>query len=203
MADQSSSRETFPRIGGHPALDLVNTVQWRLSEKRRFDDLRDGDDVIRWARQGDLLTDDESVSVSELAAESPADALAELDRVRKLREAVYSTLFASAGPREIIEEYRDAVAHAELAPQDQHWAWDLPRDLALPRRRIALVALDLMTRSPLVELGQCQDAECGWIFLDTSARKDRRWCVSSDCGNRNRVREYYARTRSIRSATQA
>lgn len=203
MAEETRRRAEFSRIGGHPVLDLINTVQWRLSESRRGDDLHEDDDVIRWAQQSELITDGEAGGLRKLAAHSPAAASEELARVRGLREAVYDVLFTNADPRVVLEEYRDAIADADLARHEDEWGWDLPVDLALPRRRIALSALDLLTRAPLAELGQCQDAECGWVFLDTSARKDRRWCVSSDCGNRNRVREYYARERRLRSAKQS
>jgi predicted RNA-binding Zn ribbon-like protein len=31
------------------------------------------------------------------------------------------------------------------------------------------------------------------VYLDTSPRRNRRWCSAADCGNRNRARRYYAR----------
>ena len=203
MAEETRRRAAFSRIGGHPVLDLINTVQWRLSDSRRDDDLRDDADVIRWAQQVEFLTDDEADTLSELAAASRGSADVELALVRALREAVYAVLFEGADPRLVVEEYREAIAHADLVTHEDHWGWSPRVDLTLPRRRIALAAVDLLTRAPLAELGQCQDAECGWVFLDTSARKDRRWCVSSDCGNRNRVREYYARERRLRTATKS
>lgn len=200
---QETRRPVFSRIGGHVALDLINTVEWRLSDERREEDLLDYEDAVRWARQMALITDDEAVDLARLAAHSAAGADDELTRVRALREAVYSALFSDAGSTSVITEYREATARAELSPHDDHWGWDLPVDLPLVRRRIALAAVDLMTHSDLSNLSQCQDAECGWVFLDTSPRRDRRWCVSSDCGNRNRVREYYARSRGIRDAKKS
>jgi predicted RNA-binding Zn ribbon-like protein len=63
--------------------------------------------------------------------------------------------------------------------------------------------MDLLARADLAQLAQCQDAECGWVFLDSSSRQNRRWCVSADCGNRNRAREHYARSRSVNRAASA
>jgi predicted RNA-binding Zn ribbon-like protein len=37
-----------------------------------------------------------------------------------------------------------------------------------------------------------------WVCLDDSPRHNRRWCVSADCGNRNRVREYRVREYRLR-----
>ncbi|WP_082946716.1 CGNR zinc finger domain-containing protein [Mycobacterium sp. ACS4054] len=40
------------------------------------------------------------------------------------------------------------------------------------------------------------DDDCGWLFLDTSHRHNRRWCSAADCGNRARVRRFYERRSS-------
>ncbi|MDQ0727075.1 CGNR zinc finger domain-containing protein [Microbacterium sp. W4I20] len=199
----SEPRATFSRIGGHVALDLINTVEWRLSDERREEDLRDYADVVRWARQLELISVDEAETLSRPAVQASADAEQELARILSIREALYSTLFAAGFSQPVAEEYREAIGHADLERHDDDWSWTLPLDLSLPRRRIALAAVDLLTHSDLSHLSQCQDAECGWVFLDTSPRSNRRWCVSSDCGNRNRVREYYARSRTARAAETA
>jgi predicted RNA-binding Zn ribbon-like protein len=39
----------------------------------------------------------------------------------------------------------------------------------------------------------CADHDCGWVFLDRSRNRTRRWCSSGERGNRNRVRIYNAR----------
>lgn len=193
-------RATFSHIGGHVALDLINTVEWRLSDERREEDLREYADAVRWARQLELISGDDAESLSNPAAQASPEAEEELSRIVSLRETLYAALFAAGVSEPVVEEYREAIGHADLVPHEGDWSWSLPVDLALPRRRIALAALDLLTHADLAHLSQCQDAECGWVFLDTSPRSNRRWCVSSDCGNRNRVRDYYARTRSIRAA---
>lgn len=193
-----SRRGVFSRIGGHPALDLVNTVEWRLSSQRFEDDLGDYHDVLRWAEQLALIPAETRDALDDLAAADPAVADAEFERVRQLREALYGTLFSGGDPGILVEEYTLAVAAGRLVRTDSAWACELPADLTLPRRRIALAAFDLLTRSDLTELAQCQDAECGWVFLDTSPQHNRRWCVAADCGNRNRAREFYRRSRAAR-----
>ena len=186
----------FARIGGHPALDLVNTVEWRLSPERLVDTLLDYADVVRWAVQSGLVTAEDAAELGRQAELAPLEASAEADRVRALREAVYAALFEAADAEDVVREYREAIAEGRLSVLEASSVWDLPLDLALPRRCIALEAFDLLTRADLARIAQCQDAECGWVFLDTSPRRDRRWCVSAECGNRNRVRDYYARKRA-------
>ncbi|MEU8433825.1 CGNR zinc finger domain-containing protein [Streptomyces sp. NPDC029216] len=46
----------------------------------------------------------------------------------------------------------------------------------------------LTRRDDLDRLHQCEDAKCGWVCLDTSPRRNRRWCDTKDCGDRNRAR---------------
>jgi len=188
-------RAVFSQIGGHTALDLVNTVEWRLAPERHIDDLRDYDDVVRWASQLGVVRDDDRAPLRALAEASTREAEEELSRVRGLREAVYSTLFEGDEPGILVAEYAAAVERGTLTRGGAAWEWELPVDLAMPRHRIALEAYDLLTHADLSVLAQCQDAECGWVFLDNSPRHNRRWCVAADCGNRNRAREFYRRSR--------
>src|SRR5436190_1196254 len=45
---------------------------------------------------------------------------------------------------------------------------------------------DLLTSDSRGLVRQCEDAGCGWLFLDRSNARKRRWCSMADCGNRNR-----------------
>lgn len=198
MAQREGSRAVFSEIAGHPALDLVNTVEWRLSPSRFEEDLEDYDDVIRWSRQRGFLGDDAATVLSAAAADAATEADAETSRLRFLRESIYEVLFESADPQPLTQTYREALSDGRLRRVGEAWEWRFPLDLALPLRRVAVSAIDLMQHTDLTLLRQCQDAECGWVFLDTSPRHNRRWCVSADCGNRNRVRGYYERARATR-----
>ena len=188
-------REVFSQISGHRALDLVNTVDWRLSRERLTEELHDYDDVLRWATQVGILTNENLDALRVLAERSPAEADNEVVRVRALREALYATLFGDGDPGILASEYSSAIERGALARIDTGWGWQVPVDLSMPRHLIGFEAHDLITRSNLSVLAQCQDAECGWVFLDQSPRHNRRWCVAADCGNRNRAREFYRRSR--------
>ena len=46
-------------------------------------------------------------------------------------------------------------------------------------------------------VGQCADPSgCGWLFLDLSKNRSRRWCSIQDCGNRAKQRRLQARLKS-------
>lgn len=204
MADAAAflSRETYSQIGGDVALDAINTVSWRLNPERRIEHLVDYDDVVRWASQVGLVDAASAEELTRLAAADPATAADELERVIDLREALYAAAYGGAASDLVVGEHADATAAGRLDRDGERWVWKFPVDLALPRRRLALAAVSLLLRDDLDQLGQCSDAECGWVFLDTSPRHNRRWCVAADCGNRNRVREYYARAQQRRAAAE-
>ncbi|WP_246485921.1 CGNR zinc finger domain-containing protein [Kribbella qitaiheensis] len=61
---------------------------------------------------------------------------------------------------------------------------------------LVLSAARLLEREDLTRLRECQDDDCGWLFLDQSKNKSRRWCSSGDCGNRARAKRHYERTHS-------
>ncbi len=199
---RSRSRDTYAQIGGDVALDLVNTVSWRLSAERFIEHFVEFDDVRRWAQQLGLIEDAQSAVLRQLADERPADAAAEVARVIALREAIYAAAYEGGPTQPLVEAHAEAATAGCLDrdPGGDGWSWAFPVDLALPRRRIALAGVELLLRDDLDRLGQCSDAECGWVFLDTSPRHNRRWCVAADCGNRNRVREHYARVRAAEPA---
>lgn len=41
----------------------------------------------------------------------------------------------------------------------------------------------------------CENPDCGWVMLDTSRNRSRRWCDSAECGNLMKVRRFRARRR--------
>ncbi|WP_448003376.1 CGNR zinc finger domain-containing protein [Agromyces bauzanensis] len=192
----SRRRDTpFAQIGGAVALDLMNTMSERLSDDRVVEYLVDYGEVVRFAQQLGLIDDEQERAVRGLASRHPAEAIAEWSRVVELREALYAACYEGGPIDPVVQAHAEAVASGTLTRAGDGWEWDFPVDLALPRRRIALAAVELLLRDDLDRLAQCADADCGWVFLDTSPRHNRRWCVASDCGNRNRVREHYARVK--------
>lgn len=189
----------FSHISGDPMLDLINTVEWRLDDAQREEDLTSYDVLLIWCHESDLLTTDERAQLSDVAASEPLAAQGELDAVIALRENAYEALFHADGDaaQRVASAHREALDAATFALHDGAWAWvDGDIGVATPRHRLARGLVRLMSRVDLDRLHQCEDAACGWVYLDTSPRRNRRWCVTSDCGDRNRARAYYARQKA-------
>lgn len=193
--------ERFSRIGGHPAVDLVNTVDWRLDPGRRSDRLTSLSDVLTWHQDMGLLTDEEADRLEGESQRHRRTAAGEFRRTLELRESVYESLIDEVTPAAdvITAEYREAIEQARLTRRSPHVGWTWTEDdlgLRTPRHRLSMSVIDLLSSPEIAQVRQCQDDACGWVFLDLSPRGNRRWCVSAECGNRNRVRRHYQRRSS-------
>lgn len=130
--------------------------------------------------------------------------LAEPFRLRALafRDALYrifSCLAAGGQPEsEDIEtlngELREALQRVQF-DQRLQWGLDEPRQKKRALMLIALSAAELVS-SPLRErIRECPASECGWIFIDQSKNRSRRWCSMSDCGNLEKARRHLEKKR--------
>ncbi|MHB1675570.1 MAG: CGNR zinc finger domain-containing protein [Acidobacteriaceae bacterium] len=52
-------------------------------------------------------------------------------------------------------------------------------------------SLSLFCSPKATRIGVCGGGNCGWLFLDESRGKRRRWCDMNDCGSRAKARRYY------------
>ena len=166
-------------LAGHPALDFLNTVDDRLS-RRRDDYLHDGGDLAAWGVTAGLLEDPAPPGDDEFAA-----AIALREHLTALLDARATGRPAAAADREALAR---AVADAHAAGSleqdsdgDLHWRWD-PSDSATVRHRVATAAVELLGSPSAGRIRRCDGEECGWFFLDTTKRGNRRWCSMSDCG---------------------
>ena len=163
-------------VGGHPALDLVNTVAWRPDPGRTVDRLTDGAALVRWAEFVGLVdrrraarfrreVDDETVR-----------------RVRRLREQVHRVVQPVAvGDRPAAEDV-DSLRRTLLgvlgrarvvAVLPVQWSTGLASATDLPDE-LGLHAWRLLEREDAHRLRQCRADDCGWLFLDRSRNGSRR-----------------------------
>ena len=190
-------------VGGHPVLDLVNTVAWRLDPARTDDRLTDGRALVGLLETGHVIDSPQALQLGRQADARPQAAAAVVEQVRQLREALYGLLRpvavgappASGAVLAVRAALAQAIGEAELIA-DGSLRWVAPvRALADLPHVVALSALRLMELEDLDRLRQCHDEHCGWLFLDRSKNASRRWCSSADCGNRTRARRHSERRR--------
>ena len=183
---------------GHPVIDIVNTVAWRGDAARRIDYLGDYAELVAWCRHADVVTADDAAGLMRAMRSDQAGAGRALTKAKRLRESLHA-LWKGGGSSElatITGAYSSALGHRELRQVGDDIAWS-ERTLTMrsPVERLAVDAVALITTTPLTRVKQCDDAACGWMFLDGSHRQNRRWCSAADCGNRDRARRHYERSR--------
>jgi predicted RNA-binding Zn ribbon-like protein len=198
------------RLGGHAALDFVNTVDPREGDARA-EYLHSFEDLIAWAQTAGVLKGSEARQGAQEAAADARAAGRAFDRALALREAIYATFAAVAGRRSVpsgaIDEleaaYRQAMAHARLARNASAFQWQLHGGLDLVRWHMARDAVALLESDRLGRIKRCPggSGECGWLFLDSSKNASRRWCSMEGCGNCAKLRRFRQRhTRARRHA---
>jgi predicted RNA-binding Zn ribbon-like protein len=196
---KAAPARTFEFIAGHVALDLLNTVEWRLDPEGRIEDLADYNRVLDWSTQAGVVTGPERKVLARLARAEPKRAGDELVAFQGLRETAYAALVEHdpTAVEKLAAEHREVLDRSRLAYTEDHWHWtEAEVALTTPRDRATRSVLGLLTSPEVAALHQCEDAACGWVYLDTSPRRNRRWCIAADCGNRNRARRFYARQKA-------
>lgn len=209
----------LPLVGGHPAVDLVNTLERGPSPEgsRPHDYLTEPAALLRWAAAVGLVSEFERDTVATAWRRDPAAARAALSATREIREALHTALLAVLG----VLSRDDAATSAALDRLQSRWAASAARSalvlapgdapavqlavglapaLLLPDRA-ADAAVDLLRTADLRRLGRCPpDAGgCGWLFLDHSRNGTRRWCRMADCGTQVKARRLTARRRAART----
>jgi len=187
----------FQFIAGHLALDFINTVAFRADPGRKADHLQRAEDVHRWASQAQLP---DRAAINS----GPRVGTAALRHIRAVREELFVVFRAIASGDPIPADTLGRVGNAlhECCAKRRlstdragvRWAWRASARctdyLLYP---VLTTATDLLTSPSRGLVRQCEDADCGWLFLDRSNARKRRWCSMADCGNRNKVRNYYRR----------
>ncbi len=198
---------SFDLDAGVLCLDFANTAEWHASEQPA-EKLRDYADLLAWAEAAGALPAERGAALRRLARRRPAEVAVVHARAIALREATYR-LFASharaegADPADLAllnEHLGPALRRLRLDPSPAGfvWAWaEGPPDLVEPLWPVVRSAGELLTSDHLERVAQCADDRgCGYLFLDMSRNRSRRWCSMDTCGNRAKARRHYRRQKA-------
>jgi predicted RNA-binding Zn ribbon-like protein len=200
----------FHITGGHLCLDFANTVSWRRGPTP-IERLNSYADLLAWARQARLLGVAEERRLLAVARSHPRRAAKVLDEALELRALVdrlFSTLAQGKPPKaadlaDLNARLATALTRSRIARHGGSFAWrDAAGADALDRMLPEVVrsAAELLVSPELALLRRCGGWDCGWLFVDLSRTRRRRWCDMRVCGNRAKVRRHYERTRAAASA---
>jgi predicted RNA-binding Zn ribbon-like protein len=188
-------RVAFQLIAGHPAVDLVNTLDWRFRENGPEELLESYDDLMRFSQQSGVLTAKQTRQARRAAGPRT------LKRCIELREAIAEVLYARLDGRDprasslhTLERFIQAARlQQQLIPTKAGFQWNWKDDRAdLPFWALSMCASDLLLSEAVARVRACDNPECRWLFLDTSKNHSRRWCDMQLCGNRMKARRFKA-----------
>jgi predicted RNA-binding Zn ribbon-like protein len=191
---------------GWLCLDFANTVDWHASENP-VDSLNEYADLVKWSADRGIISGDAKDVLLRKSEEKPVEAQAVVEKAREIREDLYRIFSDTVHGNPIkiadLKGFNKALAsvlsHSRLAPYERglRWDWDSSSDkLDSTIWPVVKSAVDLMTSEAVKRVGQCADEKgCGWLFWDSSRNRSRRWCDMKDCGNRAKVRRFYAKSK--------
>ena len=180
-------------IGGHLAIDFVNTV--RVVGGEVTDTLRSDGDVKVWLGLA---------AVPVAAKQSPWPAGTLLEAARRLRDATLKAIEAKKAGRRpslrVINSFLESSAsHGRLVAQPgsglalrRVFHGETPEEYLLP---VAEAVAELLAESDFDLVRQCASERCVLWFYDRTKGHGRRYCTSAGCGNRAKVAAYRSRTR--------
>lgn len=188
------------------SIEFTHTVGWE--ERDREDDaLGDYGALVAWSVGRGLLEAEDGEALLTQARARPVEAERTLVEAHALRALVYHLLRRVAqgsgpdgGRLEVLNGYvRRYGGDRRLALTDGGVRWGWQRDLY--RLDVVLGPLvwdvvELLTSPESERLRLCDGDGCGWLFVDASRNRSRRWCDMSDCGNRAKARRFRERQRA-------
>jgi len=196
--------------GGHPALDFVNTLDWRArpaAEGGPVELLVSYAALLAWCRRLGIIGASTLSELERAAAGNTTQAAAVLTEAIALREALYRLAqvrrqgkAAKSGDLKILNRIllRYPEGRVLAAVNGAQLGWKLHGEgleLGTPLGAIARLGADLLVTAAPNSIRCCAGPDCGWLFHDTSPNKQRRWCSMESCGNRAKARRHYQRVR--------
>jgi predicted RNA-binding Zn ribbon-like protein len=208
MSDKAMSAWNLPLIGGRLCLDFANTVDWHASENPR-ENLNTFNDLIIWSEHVGILTRNGAKRLTLMAVKSPSKAKVVLQQAIELREVIYrifSSVTAGKTPKKedlfkFNENLSKAMVRSRIVKTKAGFSWDTSGDkdsLDWMLNPVIRSVADLLVSGELKRVKRCVDPQCGWLFLDVSRNKSRRWCDMKDCGNRAKASRFYERKKEKR-----
>ena len=203
MPGTAKALTLFDLSGGHPALDLVNSLDNRFRDDGPNEILVQYSDLLRFLGESGLFDAHQIRLLSKDANGNAADQA--LRSVRELREAAAGVFYAAmeerspapADIRTLERHFLEAGQHRELhwdPAAHMTWQWaDSETDPNLPLWILSQSVSDLLLSDDVARIRTCAVDTCRWLFLDISKNHTRRWCNMKVCGNRMKARRFQAR----------
>ena len=195
-------------VGGDPSIDLVNTVDW-VGDELDHDRIPDYDRLARWAEGPGVITASVGERLRRAAAARPRDAAAAVAAAGRLRwvlQRLFTAVATGRADGTALGEFNDLLADAlprmrltsssSSSRRQLTLTWDgLGDDLASPLWPVVWSAAQLLASEEASRIHVCAAPDCGWMYVDRSRNRLRRWCQMETCGTRAKSRRRYRRAK--------
>lgn len=185
-------------VDPHLWVRFLNTLS--IADGVENDAFSSDGDVAAWA---DRILAPERSPGSEAEPKSTRGALGDARSLRHhLRTAAVAIGKGEPVPGSALTAVNEAVAGSRIRHRFEANDSDVAEVLEIEGRGVApaltLVALSagrFLADGDTTRLRQCASSSCILFFIDDSRNGSRRWCSMSTCGNREKVRAHYERSR--------
>jgi len=192
-------------VDTHLCLGFANTLSWRGRQQPK-EHLKSYGDLVTWSRNVNILTRKQAEQLLEKSKRHHLEAERIFNRAINLRDAIYrvfSAIYRHSTPHSgdlatLNRDFSDAMAKMQITQSTHGYVMTYKtEEKALDRMLWPIIhsAADLLTSDSMDRVRRCADEQCGWLFLDMSRNRSRRWCDMKDCGNRAKARRHYQRKR--------
>lgn len=179
-------------VGGRICLDFLNTAHWDKTGSVRVERITNIDDLARWTTAAGLLC-------------SGAESQLELEEIVLPFRAALRRIMVCAVEKADPDAADLAIVNGAATQTRQfaalevaHGGFVIAPDLPLTCS-LSLSAISVLTDAREMDrVKVCPGDGCGWMFLDESANGRRQWCSMEMCGNREKARRHYKKTRAKR-----
>ncbi len=204
MEENREKIDRLSLIGGALCLDFTNLVNWRDSPNPK-DYMGDYEDLVQWSAHAGILTPPPDAELVLLPSRQPAVAERVFMEARELREIIFRIFSAPAEGTDPPADDLGAL-NAFLSRSMAAAAFEKEEDGFVlsfgggqgPDRMLPPIvwsAVQLLTSPDMRRVKVCSGDTCGWLFIDSSKNRSRRWCEMSDCGNRAKARRHYQKVK--------
>lgn len=182
-------------IGGHMALDLLNTVS--IVNGEMVDSLQFEADVKKWLSQNPVVWE---------SKEHKNHFPDLVPTIRELRETIRQLFISRKEGQHTNVNALNAylqygASYLQLVSVDKE-QYDLKRvrkaetveQLLAP---IAESAAELLAMNDFSRVRKCESTDCVFWFYDSTKSHKRRWCSMAICGNRHKVSSFRKRQNAL------
>lgn len=176
-------------LAGRLALDFCNSLSPTVRDTWR-DRITRPEDFAGWAARAGLALD----------RRPDPEALARLHRLRAALTGIFVALAEDRMPQPgdlalLNAELAEARGAERLVAHGDGFGFEDGAPDSVDRLRHAIVrdAAALVTGERR-RIKRCPAHDCLWLFYDGSRNLSRRWCAMDDCGTRDKVRRFRARS---------